>query len=112
MNTLWLKIKVWTKVVVFSLLLLYGLLLIYNNSGEPVQVWIWFGKTYKIPVLLLIIATLGVGVIGTLLVRTVVKTIRQLRDMRTRTEAEKHQRDLADMKSKAAMLKTRPGGTE
>lgn len=111
MNSLWLKIKVWTKVVIFSLLLLYGLLLIYNNSGEPVKVWIWFYRSYEIPVLLLIIATLLVGVIGTLLVRTVFKTIRQLRDLRARTEVEKRERDLVEMKTKAAMLQTRSGGT-
>jgi hypothetical protein len=112
MNSLWLKIKVWTKVIVFSLLLLYGLLLIYNNSGAPVQVWVWFNTTYRIPVLLLIAATLLVGVGGTLLVRTVLKTIRQLRELRDRSQAEKRERDLASMKSKAAMLQTRPESDE
>jgi uncharacterized integral membrane protein len=112
MNNLWLKIKIWTKVSVFSLFILYGLLLIYNNSGEPVLVWVWFGKTYKVPVLLLIFSCLLIGVIATLLVRTVLKTIRQLREMRDRTQADKEARDMADMKSKAAMLQTRPDATE
>jgi len=112
MNSLWLKIKVWTKVTVFSLLVLYGLLLVFNNSGEPVKVWIWFGKTYEIPALLLIVSCVLIGILGTLLVRTVMKTVRQLREIRDHGQADKEAREMADMKSKAAMLQTRPDATE
>ena len=112
---MWLKIKVWTKVIVASVLALYALLFIYNNSGQPVQFWWWFNHTQPASVFTLSSLAFAAGAIAAVLIRTTWKTYTQIRELQRRSRAQKMERDLADMKSKAAMLKTRdtpsaPGG--
>ena len=104
---MWLKIKVWTKIIVVSALVLYALLFIYNNSGKQVDFWWWFGKPTSASVFTLSFTAFLSGVIGAILVRTTWKTYRQIRELQSRSRTQKIERDLADMKSKAAMLKTR-----
>jgi lysylphosphatidylglycerol synthetase-like protein (DUF2156 family) len=104
---MWLKIKVWTKIIVVSALVLYALLFIYNNSGKQVDFWWWFGKPTSASVFTLSFVAFLSGVIGAILVRTTWKTYRQIRELQSRSRTQKIERDLADMKSKAAMLKTR-----
>jgi len=108
MANFWLKIRIWTKVIIFIVVAIYALLFFYNNSGKVVAPWIFFGREPSMSLLLLIFLTFAIGVIGTLLVRTTVKTVRQVRELRQRNKAQKMERELADMKSKAAMLQTRP----
>jgi hypothetical protein len=48
------------------------------------------------------------GVVFTIVANTTLKTVRQIRDLRSRGRHEKMERDLEDMKTKAAMLQTRP----
>ena len=107
MTNIWLKFRIWTKVVLFILVAIYALLFFINNTGKVVSPWIFFGREPATPLLLLIFLTFAIGVIGTLLVRTTLKTIRQVRELRERSRSEKIERELADMKSKAAMLQTR-----
>ena len=47
------------------------------------------------------------GVIVAILVRMMFKTIHQVRDMRNRSRTERLEREVADMKAKAAMLQTK-----
>ena len=110
MGGLLLKIKIWTKMVLFALIALYTLLFFFNNWDQSVTVWFFFNSQYTISVLLLVFLTFVIGVIGTLLVRTTLKTIRQIRDVRVRERAVRLEREVADMKAKAAMLQTRPDG--
>jgi lysylphosphatidylglycerol synthetase-like protein (DUF2156 family) len=107
MGNLWLKIKVWAKVILFSLVALYVLLFIYNNSGKEVDLWYWFNHSYKGSALLLAAIAFVIGVVGTLLVRTIIRTVRQIRDVNDRTRALRLEREMMDMKTKAAKLQTR-----
>jgi uncharacterized integral membrane protein len=111
MSDLWLKIKVWSKIGIFALVTLYLLLFIFSNSGEVVNVWVWFGPKTHPTLLELIIYLLLAGAMTTLLARMAISTVRQIKDMRYRNEAAQLSKDLADMKAKAEMLVTKPTGT-
>lgn len=105
---MWLKVKIWTKGILFGALLLYALLFIFNNVNKGAKLWLWFGREPDTPLLVLVSLCFMLGVLLTLLVRTILTTIRQIRDLRTRSRTERLEREVADMKSKAAMLKTKP----
>lgn len=104
---MWLKIKVWTKVVLFAVVLLYALLFIAKNSERPVNPWFWFGREPQTSVLILGVSAFLTGVVVTILLRTTFKTIRQIRELQTRSRSDKLQREVELMKTKAAMLRTR-----
>ena len=116
MGGLWLRIKVWTKVALFALLTVYVLAFIFKNIGPRVDLWVWFfTPPINLSVLLLALVSFLIGVLGTVLSRTTYKTIRQLRDLREKTRAQRLEREVADMRSKAAMLRSRDsnaGGAE
>jgi uncharacterized integral membrane protein len=113
---MWLKIKVWTKVVLFALLLLYVLIFIYMNGDKTASFWYWPKREPVWPVLFLVLGAFFTGVMVTILLRTTFTTIRQVRELQSRNRAGKLQREVAEMKTKAAMLRTRetaesaPGG--
>ena len=104
---LWLKIKIWAKVMTFSVIALYVLAFVLKNSGESVPLWIWFGPEKQVALLVLLLTTFLTGVIGTLLVRTIFKTMRQIREAGERGRSQKLEREIADMKAKAGRLQTR-----
>lgn len=105
---MWLKIKIWTKALIFGALVIYTLVFLLKNSEENANIWYWFFKPkYEVSVLLLTFFAFTFGVIGTLLVRTTFATIRQIREARARSRTDRLEREVADMKTKAAMLKTR-----
>ena len=109
-----LKIKVWTKVILFGLILVYITVFIIQNSENHAQLWVWFGrgKQVQTSVLKLVLAAFLLGVVGTLLVRTSFRTVRQIREVRERNRAERMERDLVDMKTKAGMLRSRASDAE
>jgi hypothetical protein len=109
MANVWLKIRVWTKVILFGLLLIYITVFIIQNSENHATLWVWFGrgKQVQTSVLKLVLATLLLGVVGTLLVRTTFRTVRQFREVRERSRSQRLERDIADMKTKAGMLRSR-----
>ena len=111
MGNFWLKFRVWAKVVVFALAVLYVLLFIYNNTGKGyVELWFWFGTEPPIPPLLLVVVTFLAGALAAILLRTTLKTLAQIRELRRRAHAERADRALAEKQEqerKAAMLRTR-----
>jgi uncharacterized integral membrane protein len=107
MSNLWLKIWIWIKVGVSALLAIYLLLFIAKNSDNLAKFWFWFGRDYQLPVLLLAFVSFCAGVLATILIRTTFKTIRQVRDVRQRSRADRLEREVADMRTKAAKLQTR-----
>ena len=107
MGNLWLKMKVWTKVALFALLLVYALTFIFKNLGPQVDLWFWYNTRVPMPVLLLALVSFLIGVLGTILFRTTIKTIRQLRQLKERTRAERLEREVTEMRTKAAMLRSR-----
>ncbi len=111
MADLWLKIKVWTKITLFGLVLLYVLVFVAKNSRTPVELWVWPNHKPQTSVLLLALYAFASGVVLTILVRTTLKTISQINDLKHRSRHDRLAREVADMKSKAGMLRERsPSG--
>lgn len=108
MTNTWLKIRIWTKIAVVFLLALYAIIFLAANSGKTVDVWIW-GR-YDIGLLPLIFFTFLFGVVATILVRTTVRTVRQIRELRARNRSERLHQEVADMKAKAERLQVKPSG--
>jgi uncharacterized integral membrane protein len=108
MGNLWLKIKVWTRIAIFAVLFLYVILFVANNSSRQVKFWYWINHEANTTVLPLVLWAFCTGVVGSFLVRTTFKTLRQFRDMQERGRTEKMHRELQGMKTKAGMLRPRP----
>jgi uncharacterized integral membrane protein len=108
MQNLWLKIKIWTKVTVAGLVALYVLIFVLKNGDEKATFWFWPYHTYDGSLLLLVALTFLIGGLVAILATTTFRTIRQIRELRARNRSQALERELADMKTKAAMLKTKP----
>jgi len=108
MNDLWLNIKEWTQRLILAAAAIYAVFYIYYNSGEPVKFWYWFKPEHPSTVFWLTTGAFFAGVICTLLVSTAWKTVRQVKELRSRGRQEKLEREISEMKTKAAMLQTRP----
>jgi hypothetical protein len=106
---LWLKIKVWTKLTIVLALFFYAVVFIYQNASRRVTPWFWFDQARETSVLTLVLCAFLLGVIGTILFRTTLKTVRQLRHLAERSRANRLEREVADMRTKAAMLRSRAG---
>jgi hypothetical protein len=114
MANAFLKVKVWSKVILFGLVLVYITVFIVQNSENHATLWVWFGRGRDVQtsVLKLVLVAFLLGVVGTLLVRTSFRTLRQIREVRDRSRTERMERDLTDMKTKAGMLRSRPTDTD
>jgi hypothetical protein len=105
---MWLKIKIWTKVALLSFVTIYLLTFIFKNSDEPAKFWYWFWRPdVETSILYFTLFTFAAGVLTTILVRMMFKTVHQVRDMRNKARTERLEREVADMKAKAAMLQTK-----
>ena len=111
MNDLWLTIKAWFKGLVFVAILLYASIFIYKNNGETVHFWYWSQPT-ETSVFMLSSSAFIAGIIFAIILRTTWKTWRQISEIRGRSRTGKLEREMADMKAKAAMLQTRPANAE
>src|SRR4051812_13164732 len=104
---MWEKIKLWTRVVVFGALTLYLLVVVLMNWDKrlngPLQlVFI----TFESPrVLVVLLVTALVSVLGWWLTKTVYKTTRQFRSVRERSRTAKLEKEMAEMRVKAGMLR-------
>jgi uncharacterized integral membrane protein len=108
MGNLWLKIKVWTKVTFAGVLAIYLLIFILKNGDRKADFWFWFGHEYSGSLLSLVFFAFLIGGLVAILATTTFRTIRQIRELRARNRSQALERELADMKTKAAMLKTKP----
>jgi MFS superfamily sulfate permease-like transporter len=111
MNEIWLSIKAWTQRLILAALVIYAGLFIYKNNSESVKFWFWFDRIHSTTVFLLSAGAFAAGIVFAILVSTALKTVKQIRDLRSRGRQEKIERDVSDMKAKAAMLQTRPVGS-
>jgi uncharacterized integral membrane protein len=107
MNNLWLKIKIWTKGILAALVLLYLLVFIIENNQE-VTFWWWHKHQVQASSLLMLIIAFLAGAISSILIRTTLRTIKQINEVRHRTRTDRIERDLNDMKFKASRLQTKP----
>lgn len=107
MSSMWLKVKIWTKVAVFVLITIYLLVFCLKNNDRTVQFWYWYNRAPDASVLLLVTLAFLFGVAVAILVRMMFRTISQYREMRNKSRTERLEREVSDMKTKAAMLQTR-----
>ncbi len=102
---IWLKIRVWSKIVFFSIIAVYILVFSINNLGTKTQLWVFFGAdwTLQSSVLLLALGAFVLGVIATLLTRTILRTLTQLREMKRK----RMEKEAVAIISRASKLRTR-----
>src|SRR5438034_583253 len=106
MGNFWLKIKVGTKIAVFAILSLAVLIFLIQNVNKPVKLWLW--NEIDTTLLKALFFTALLSVVFTILLGTTFRTIRQIKELHARSRSEKLEQDIRDMKSKAAMLQTKP----
>jgi uncharacterized integral membrane protein len=111
-SNLWLKIWIWTKLVITALLVLYVLVFVIVNSDHRAQFWYWPGHEPETSILVLVFFSFGGGAAVALLLRTIIKTLRQIRGARERSRTVRLERDIEQMKAKASMLQTRPASAD
>ncbi len=111
MGNFWLKLKIWTKIVLFTAMVIYVLMFFYENHSLGAQVWVYPTKTLQSTVLFVASFSFLAGVLGTILVRTTARTIRQVRELKDRTRSSKLERAVQDMQTKAAMLRAKPAAS-
>src|SRR3954470_954539 len=104
---MWEKIKLWTRVVIFGALTLYLLVVVLMNWDKrlngPLQLVF---VTFESPrVLVVLLVTALVSLFGWWLTKAVYKTTRQFRSVRDRSRTAKLEKDMADMRAKASMLR-------
>ena len=109
MSNFWLQVKVWTKTTIAAIVVVYGIIFILKNSSDEVTFWWWFNHNESHNKLVFAFASFIGGVIVTLLVRTLWTTVRQVQSLQTRSRTSRIERDVAEMKEKAARLQTRSG---
>jgi uncharacterized integral membrane protein len=109
MNELWLSIKVWTQRILLAAVAIYAFIFVIQNNKDPVDFWFWFKHDpAKTTVFILTAIAFVAGMVVMLLLSTALRTVKQVKELRSRSRQEKMERELADMKAKAAMLQTKP----
>ena len=108
MQNLWLKIKIWTKVTVAGLIALYVLIFVLKNGGRQAKFWYWVGRDYETSLLSLVAFAFLIGGLVAILATTTFRTVRQIRELRVRNRSAKLEAEVRDMRTKAAMLQTKP----
>lgn len=118
MGNLWLKIKVWTKISVAAIIAIYLIIFMLQNGSEKATFWYWFGQNgrYSGSLLSLVVFSFLIGGLVAMLATTTFRTVKQIKELRSRTRSAKLESEVADMRAKAAMLQTKPaarasGGT-
>ncbi len=109
---MWQSIKVYSKLIAITIVIIYALAFVYTNSAKAVTFWWWYNRELQTSVLFLTAGAFIAGVLAWVLFRALWKTLRQLRTVRARAKTEQMERDVAEMKAKASILKTRPGGVQ
>lgn len=111
MSNLWLKVKVWFKVTLVAALLVYIILFTYFNASEKAHFWYWFHHQPEETLLVLVLCSFLAGIVASFLFGTTFRTIRQVQELQARSRAQRLDRQIADIHSKAAMLQTKPAGS-
>ena len=98
--------RIWAKVLLLAVVLVYFLLFLYFNS-QDVVLWLFPGTQFQTNMVVALLGAVVLGSLLTLLVRMVAVTLRQVRQRRDRVRTDKLEREITDMRTKAASLKTR-----
>ncbi len=102
-----LKIRIWTKLILLGLVGVYALLFIFLNSGDYLTLWLFFNVEPRVPMLLALLGAFVLGSLLTLLIRAVIRTMQQVKTSRSRGRTERLEREISDMRTKSARLRTR-----
>jgi uncharacterized integral membrane protein len=102
-----LKAWIWTKIVLLALVVLYTMLFAFKNSDEDITLWLFVAREPTVNVLVALLGAFALGALVTALLRTVISTVRQMRTARDRNRTLRLEREIADMRTKAATLRTR-----
>jgi flagellar biosynthesis/type III secretory pathway M-ring protein FliF/YscJ len=85
MSNFWLKTKIWTK-----------LILVLQGAENVVT------STFQ-----LVLIAFFSGILVAILFRTAIRTVSQMRELKTREAAAQRDREIEELKAKAGMLRTR-----
>ncbi|MGE5610900.1 MAG: hypothetical protein ACM359_16740 [Bacillota bacterium] len=109
MNDRLLKIRIWTKAILLLLLgiLLMTLLLLNMNAVIEPRLHLLFTQYDRPNLLLVLLVTSFLSLIAGLLIRTIVTTVRELREVRIRSRTAGLEREIADLK-RTAPPETKP----
>ena len=103
-----LKIRIWTKVTLLALLLIYLAAFVFRNRGETLSLWLFPTVSFEnVNTLLALLIVFLLGALFALLIRTIFSTVRQIRESRQRSRAQKLEREIVDMRTKSSKLQAR-----
>ena len=101
------KVWIWSKIGLLALILIYTLFFVGFNSGEHIKLWLSFWHEPTVPMLVALLGAFLLGSLLTILVRTVFTTLRQIRKTREHDRTSRLEREIAEMRTKASVLRTR-----
>ena len=101
-----LKLRIWLKIAVLALVLIYFLLFLYFNSQQT-TLWLFPGTRFETNVIVALLGAFLLGSLLTLLLRMLYTTLTQIRTSQQRTRAARLEREIDEMKAKAASGPTR-----
>jgi hypothetical protein len=103
MTNVWTKIRIGLKIAVAVFVVSYLLFFIIEN-GSSVSVTFWYKTEVSMTVPGLTFLSILVGVVATIVVRMLWKTVRQLHAMRRRARLDRLERQMADQQASASKL--------
>jgi hypothetical protein len=108
---MWEKIKFWTRVVLFGLLALYVIVVTLLNWELQINgvLNLLFVKYQNPQVLKVLFFTALVSIFGWWLLWTLWRALRQLKTAQEKARTVRLEREVAEMKAKAALLQTKEG---
>lgn len=109
MGTMWLKLMAWLKLTVLALVVVLVVVFVILNASVVVEprLSLIFVSYDRPNLLLVLLLTSLISIVGWTLIGTALKTVRQIREARRKSNEARLVKDVAEMKAKAAMLQTR-----
>jgi hypothetical protein len=110
MSNFWLKTKIWTKLILVLLVVIYVAFFAAKNAGLTCEVWIFFtqgAEKVATSTLQLVLIAFFSGIVVAILFRTALRTVSQIRELKTREAAAQRDREIEELKAKAGMLRVK-----
>ena len=103
MSNFWLKTKIWTKLILVLLVVVYVAFFAAKNAGLKGDVWIFFtqsGEKVETSTLQLVLIAFFSGIVVAILFRTALRTVSQIRELKTREASAQRDREIEELKAK------------
>src|SRR4051812_21012785 len=110
MSNFWLKTKIWTKLILVLLVVVYVAFFAAKNASLNGEVWIFFTQGAEKVVtstLQLVLIAFFSGIVVAILFRTALRTVNQIRELKTREASAQRDREIEELKAKAGMLRVK-----